>query len=139
MRHGIAPQAAVELAGTLSRIASVLERLDARLSTAVTPSTTTSDPVDAVRAPLPSAKTVDSPGRLLEAGVRDVLAEISRVKKETELQLAALGERAPTEDQKKLRQTAFRTLASLRRRQAELLYRLQSGTDANGIDPLISL
>jgi hypothetical protein len=139
MRHGIAPEAAVELAGTLSRIASALERLDARLSASGTSATPTADTVDAIPAPLPAAKTVESPGRLLEAGVRDVLAEISRVKKETELQLAALGERAPTEDQKKLEQTAFHALATLRRRQAELLYRLQCGTDSNGIDPLISL
>src|SRR5260221_11835557 len=120
MRHGIAPEAAVELAGTLSRIASVLERLDARLSANGTSATPTADPVDAIPAPLPAARTADSPGRLLEAGVRDVLPEISRVKKETELQLAALGERAPTGDRERLERTACHPLATLRRRQADL-------------------
>ena len=140
MRHGIAPEAVVELAGTLSRIATVLERLDARLSVNGAPASPSTNSVDEVAAPLPASRSVDSPGRLLEEGVRDVLAEIARVKKETELQLATLGEQAPTEVQEKLEKTTFRALATLRRRQADLLYRLQCETDAaGGLDPLSAL
>lgn len=151
MRHGLAPETATELAGTLSRIASALERLDARLSSNSAFAPPKQDPVDAVPPPLPNGRANGSPnrppepgsplepGRPLEDGIREVLAEIARVKKETERSLAALGDRAPTEEQKKLQQTAFQALATLRRRQADLLYRLQTGAQSGGIDALTTL
>jgi hypothetical protein len=139
MRHGLAPETANELAGTLARIASALERLDARLSTNGAFSPPKQNTVDAVPPPLPSVRRTDSPGRPLEEGIREVLAEISRVKEETERSLAALGDRAPTEEQQKLKQTAYQALASLRRRQADLLYRLQTASGSGGIDALTTL
>ena len=140
MRHGLAPETATELAGILSRIASALERLDARLSSNGAFAPPKQDPVDAVPPPLPNnGRSNGSPGRPLEEGIREVLAEIARVKEETERSLAALGDRAPTEEQKKLQQTAFQALASLRRRQADLLYRLQTGAQSGGIDALTTL
>jgi hypothetical protein len=162
MRHGIAPEAAVELNGTLSRIASVLERLDARLADGGTPIPEPSEPVEEVAAPLPSKSLLgasttivgavptplasaptppSSPGRLLQEGLREVLAEIARVKSETEQQIAALGDQHATEEQRSLEQTAFHTLGFLRRRQADLIYRLHAERDANGngVDPLTVL
>jgi hypothetical protein len=162
MRHGIAPEAAVELTGTLSRIASVLERLDARLANGGTPSRDSGEPVEEIAAPLPSTTFLGasttivgaastplapmptppySPGRLLQEGLREVLAEIARVKSETEQQIAALGDRPATEEQRLLERTAFHTLGSLRRRQADLLYRMhaESDTNGNGVDPLTAL
>jgi hypothetical protein len=137
MRHGITPDAAVELAGTLTRIATVLERLDARLAaeeTAEAPNSTsnrTTDP-DAVRAPLPSRPARTTAGKLLEQGLREVMDEIARVKRETENQI---GKAQPkSEEQKLLERTAFQVLGTLRRRQADLIYRMQTETGANGND-----
>jgi len=141
MRHGITPEAAVELSGTLSRIATVLERLDARLSEVKAADATTRDAAEDVAAPFPSRKPVETPGKLLQEGLREVLAEIARVKQETEAQLGSLGERTLSDEQRLLEKTTFQTLSSLRRRQAELLYRLQTEGSANGaaIDPLTTL
>jgi hypothetical protein len=144
MRHGIGPDAAVELAGTLTRIASVLERLDARLSadraeTAEAARIAGTDPIDRIAPALPSSRPGTSTERFLEEGLREVMAEISRVKRETEVQIGhAAGK---TEEQKQLEQTAFQVLASLRRRQAELIYRMQTetGANGNGIDALASI
>ncbi len=136
MRHGITPDAAVELSGTLARIANVLERLDARLS-----ESKARDAAEEVAAPFPSARRVESPTQLLEEGLRQVLSEIARVKQQTEAQLMSLGERKRSEEEMRLEETTFQTLSSLRRRQAELLYRLQTEGSVNGetIDPLTTL
>ena len=136
MRHGITPDAAVELGGTLARIAEVLERLDARLTEA-----RTRDAADSVVAPFPSARRADSPTKLLEEGLRQVLAEIARVKQQTETQLGSRGDRQRSDEEAHLEETTFQTLSSLRRRQAELLYRLQTEGQSNGqeIDPLTTL
>ena len=141
MRHGIAPEAAVELSGTLSRIASVLERLDAKLSDAKAAEATARDAAEEVAAPFPSRNQVEAPGKILEDGVRQVLAEIARVKQQTDAQLASLGERTLSDEQRQLEKTTFQTLSSLRRRQAELLYRLQTegGSNGDSIDPLTTL
>ena len=167
MRHGLTPDAAVELSGTLTRIASVLERLDARLAagspaaagpgsmksvagpgsldSVAGPAPSGSDgvavPVESVAGALPAPRAADSPGKLLERGLHEVLAEISRVKRDTEVQIAHLGGRQMTDEQKQLEQTAFLALAALRRRQADLIYRMQSGPVAGGggIDPLAAL
>lgn len=137
MRHGITPEAAIELAETLTRIASVLERLDARLGENATPAEAVEE---AQSAPLP-ARPMSAAGRLLEEGVRDVLAEIARVKQETELQIRHVAGGPLTDEQKRLEQTAFQALSELRRRQAELIYRLQTqtGSNGNGFDALASL
>ena len=134
MRHGITPEAAIELAGTLTRIASVLERLDAKLAGGPA----TEDVPEEPKAPLPSrSRAVE-----LEQGVREVLAEIARVKRETEQQLGHVAGSPLTDEQKLLERTAFQALSELRRRQAELIYRMQSesgGANGTGIDALASL
>ena len=149
MRHGITPDAAVELAGTLSRIAAVLERLDARLAAEETPETSgttqdsaprTTDP-DTVRAALPSKSARTTAGLLLEQGLRDVMDEIARVKRETERQIRRTRGEQMTEEEKVLERTAFQVLGTLRRRQADLIYRMQTetGANGNGIDALASI
>jgi hypothetical protein len=152
MRHGITPDAAVELAGTLSRIAAVLERLDERLAAeekAGEPKASTGGPEDgvargtdpeAIRAALPSRSARTTAGKLLEQGLRDVMDEIARVKRETDTQISRHGQ-PMTEEQKVLERTAFQVLGTLRRRQAELIYRMQTetGANGNGIDALASI
>ena len=145
MRHGITPDAAVELAGTLTRIATVLERLDARLAaeesgTSKDDGSPSADP-DEVRAALPSRSARTTAGKLLEQGLRDVMDEIARVKRQTESQLSQGAGLPKTEEQKVLERTAFQVLGTLRRRQADLIYRMQSetGANGNGIDALASM
>ena len=142
MRHGIGPDAAVELAGTLSRIASVLERLDARLSSDPAP---TAQP-EAPHAPAgiePSREDSGrlTPGQLLQQGLHDVLAEIARVKRETEEEIRKVAGQGLTDEQRQLEQTTFQVLSELRRRQAALIYRMQteSGANGSGIDALTTL
>jgi len=139
IRHGIAPEAAVELAGALSKMATILERLEVRLT--VAGASDSEHSVDRVPAPLPAARPLDGPAPLLQEGLSEVLAEIARVKRDTEAQIAALRDLELSDEQRTLEQTAFHTLASLRRRQADLLYRLQSeqGSNGNGIDALSTL
>jgi hypothetical protein len=146
MRHGITPDAAVELAGTLSRIATVLERLDARLAAEETAGASQDDSGESadpeeVRAPLPSKSARSTAGKLLEQGLRDVMDEIARVKRQTESQISHAASQAKTEEQKVLERTAFQVLGTLRRRQADLIYRMQTETGANGnsIDALASI
>jgi hypothetical protein len=147
MRHGITPDAAVELAGTLSRIATVLERLDARLAAeetaeaqqeAAAPQGTDAEEV---RAALPSKSARTTAGKLLEQGLRDVMDEIARVKRETESQISQAAGQQKTEEQRILERTAFQVLGTLRRRQADLIYRMQTetGANGNGIDALASI
>lgn len=146
MRHGITPDAAVELAGTLTRIAAVLERLDARLAAEETagqsndgaPAST--DPED-IPAALPSKSARTTAGKLLEQGLRDVMDEIARVKRQTESQIGHAAGQSKTEEQKILERTAFQVLGTLRRRQADLIYRMQTetGTNGNSIDALASI
>jgi hypothetical protein len=80
------------------------------------------------------------PEQILEQGLREVLAEIARVKRQTEDQIRGRGT-PMTDEQKELERTTFQALAILRRRQAELIYRMQSvdGANGNGIDALASL
>jgi hypothetical protein len=80
-------------------------------------------------------------GQLLEQGLRDVIAEIARVKRATEQQISHVPGRPLTDEQKLLEKTAFHALASLRRRQADLIYRMQSetGANGNGLDALASI
>ncbi len=146
MRHGITPDAAVELAGTLTRIATVLERLDARLAaeeaaeTTKAASTTNAGPEE-IQAPLPSRSARSTAGKLLEQGLRDVMDEIARVKRQTESQISHGAGQPKSEEQKLLERTAFQVLGTLRRRQADLIYRMQTQTGANGndIDALASI
>jgi len=154
MRHGITPDAAVELAGTLTRIAAVLERLDARLAAETSADSTnsadseetrdgaprTTDP-DAIRPALPSKSARTTAGLLLEQGLRDVMDEIARVKRETERQIRRTRGEQMTEEEKLLERTALQVLGTLRRRQADLIYRMQTetGANGNGIDALASI
>jgi len=137
MRHGIPPEVALDLAGTLSRIASVLERLDARMAEGAA----RVPPGPPAPAQLPVSKPVTPRSKLLEEGLRQVLAEIARVKQDTERQIAALGSRSASDEQRLLEETAFHALGSLRRRQAELIYRLHKDgrENGNGIDALTVL
>ncbi len=149
MRHGIGPDAAVELAGTLSRIASVLERLDARLST--DPPTSTARPETphaaqtgepaAVRAASSSDSGRLTPGQLLQQGLHDVLEEIARVKRQTEDHIRRVNGTPMTDEEKALERTTYQALATLRRKQADLIYRMQteSGAGDDSIDHLASI
>jgi len=149
MRHGIGPDAAVELAGTLSRIASVLERLDARLSTDPPASTTTPEAPRVTPAGEPAAARATSsansgpltPGQLLQQGLHDVLEEIARVKRQTEDHIRRVNGTPMTDEEKALERTAFQALATLRRKQADLIYRMQTetGADDRAIDHLASI
>ncbi|MFN0009689.1 MAG: hypothetical protein ACKVXR_17480 [Planctomycetota bacterium] len=127
MRHGAAPAAVEDLGTTLTRIATVLERLESRL-----------DPRAATIQP-PPAQPVSLGERatdlgVLERGLREVLNEIARVKTETERQIAACRAQAQSEEQKALEQTSFQMLGNLRRRQASLLFRLQEARGEDAID-----
>ena len=144
LRHGVVPPAVTELGETLTRIAEVLERLEARLEpetapkgTAKTPSAT--DPIEpppALPSP-PSARATEL--SILERGLREVMSEIARVKRETERQLAVWGARAPADERKALEKTTYQVLGNLRRRQASLLFRLQEARGEDAIDNSLCL
>lgn len=148
MRHGIGPDAAVELAGTLSRIASVLERLDARLSTdpptptarPEAPSAAVASEPAAVRATPSTDSGALTPGQLLQQGLHDVLEEIARVKRQTEDHIRRVNGTPMTDEEKALERTTYQALATLRRKQADLIYRMQTGSGASDtIDHLASI
>ena len=139
LRHGVAPAGVNELGETLSRIAEVLERLEARLDAGNVPA----EPSDARAEADPTEPPPALPSRngaraaqlgLLERSLREVVSEIARVKQETERQLAAWGARAPSEELKALEQTSYQVLGTLRRRQASLLFRLQEARGEDAID-----
>ena len=120
MRHGATAATASDLRPVnetlaclrrvLESLAGVLERMDARLVR-----------IESARAQEPVAPGTGA----LERGITEVLAEITRVKEETDRQLEAWGGRARTQEQKDLEQTAFFRIATLRKRQASLVYRLR--------------
>jgi hypothetical protein len=134
MRHGIGPEAATELAGTLSRLAQVLERMDERLDRVE--KEVARDEKDA---PVQPSAPVDGEAHTLEHGLNDVLAEIARVKTETEREIAAWGGHPQTDEQKALEQTSFQKLGTLRRRQASLLFRLMEAKGEEGVDPPLAM
>ena len=137
LRHGVAAAPAGEIGVTLTRIANVLERLDAKLagepSSAVGSAT---EPPPALPA-MAQSRTLEM--RILERTLREVLGEIARVKEETERQIAAWGGSATTEEQRILRQTSFLQLGTLRRRQASLLFRLQETRGDDATDNLLCI
>jgi len=92
------------LSGVLGRMDERLERLE-------------NSQADAVRAMKGSGA--------LEHGLEEVLAEIARVKQETDRRLAEWGGTARTAEEQALTVTSFTKLAELRKRQASLVYRLR--------------
>jgi hypothetical protein len=133
-----------EIGETLTRLANVLERLESRLDGAEAPAYASNGRhgESAIEPPpaLPSTLgTRASDLRVLERGLREVLTEISRVKVETERQMAELESRASPEEQKALEQTSYMMLGNLRRRQASLLFRLQEARGEDAIDNSLCL
>lgn len=128
-----------EIGETLTRLADVLERLESRLDS---PEATDKNggsrndeaPIDPPSALPSSLGSRASDLRVLERGLREVLTEISRVKVETERQMAELESRASPEEQKALEQTSYTMLGNLRRRQASLLFRLQEARGEDAVD-----
>ena len=133
-----------EIGETLTRLADVLERLESRLDSPETTgknggARTDEPPIDPPPALPSSLGSRASDLRVLERGVREVLAEIARVKNETERQLAEVEGRASPEEQKALEQTSYMMLGNLRRRQASLLFRLQEARGEDAIDNSLCL
>lgn len=132
-----------EIGETLTRLADVLERLESRLDSPETTGQgsggrngTHLEPPPALPSTLGSRA---SDLRVLERGLREVLTEISRVKVETERQMAELESRASPEEQKALEQTSYMMLGNLRRRQASLLFRLQEARGEDAVDNSLCL